>query len=356
MTSSSPTTCRKIWHPFLKDLCSSAKDKERSLSCIDMSPLSIHTNKRLTFNNAFTLLRLTNNKQHHHPQMKFPTVFVNHGGGPMPLMGRQPDLVQNMKEIVKKLLPKEPPSAIVLLSAHWESDPISITSSPNPPMLFDYYGFPPETYEYEYPASGDPKLAHRIHDLLSQQGLSSRLDDKRGYDHGVFVPLMIMFPSADIPVVQVSLDPSLDSKKNMDIGRALSPLRDDNILILGSGLSFHNMGAFFNPTPETVQGSMDFNEWLKATILIPENEDFEVWSPEERSKHFDKRMEALENWEQAPGGRISHPREEHLLPLFMVAAAAGETAKPRLIYDTNDHNTKSEWGTSEHTITGYLFE
>lgn len=289
--------------------------------------------------------------------MRYPTVFINHGGGPLPLLGRQPDLVQNMKHVAKKVLPKEPPSAIVVLSAHWESDPISITSSPNPALLFDYYGFPPETYEYEYPAPGDPDLAKRIHELLTKQGLSSKLDEKRGFDHGVFVPLMVMYPLANIPVVQVSLEASLDSKKNMEIGRALSPLRNDNILILGSGYSFHNMEAFFHTTKESVKGSNDFNEWLKDTILPPKENEFESWSPEEQIEQFDKRMKALEHWDSAPGARLSHPREEHLIPLLMVAAAAGEAAKPRLIYDTTKTEAAvDDFGPMDHAVTGYLFE
>jgi aromatic ring-opening dioxygenase catalytic subunit (LigB family) len=126
--------------------------------------------------------------------MKFPTVFVNHGGGPMPLMGRQPALVENMKEIVVKYLPKKTPKAIVVLSAHWESNTIQITSAKNPSMYYDYSGFPPETYKYEYPAPGSPELAQRIQNLLGDSGLESQLNEKRGFDHGVFIPLMIMYP------------------------------------------------------------------------------------------------------------------------------------------------------------------
>jgi aromatic ring-opening dioxygenase catalytic subunit (LigB family) len=126
--------------------------------------------------------------------MKFPTVFINHGGGPLPLLGKQPELVENMKEVVKKYLPKEPPKAIVVLSAHWESDPIRITSSERPSMYYDYGGFPPETYNYQYPASGSPDLAEKIQNLLGENGLKSKLEDERGFDHGVFVPLMIMYP------------------------------------------------------------------------------------------------------------------------------------------------------------------
>ena len=125
--------------------------------------------------------------------MRFPAVFVNHGGGPLPLLGQQPSLVQNMKDIVQKYLPTAP-KAIVVLSAHWESNPIQITSAERPSMYYDYYGFPPETYKYQYPAPGSPDLARRIQNLLAQQGLKSELDDSRGFDHGVFIPLMMMYP------------------------------------------------------------------------------------------------------------------------------------------------------------------
>ena len=126
--------------------------------------------------------------------MKFPSVFINHGGGPLPLMGRQPELVENMREVVRKFLPPKPPKAIVVISAHWEADPIQITSAERPKMYYDYYNFPAETYKYEYPAPGSPDLASKIKNLLEGQNLKSELDDSRGFDHGVFIPLMIMYP------------------------------------------------------------------------------------------------------------------------------------------------------------------
>ena len=281
--------------------------------------------------------------------MKYPAVFINHGGGPLPLMGRQPDLVKNMKHVVKNLLPKTPPSAIVVLSAHWESEPVTITSAAKPSLLFDYSGFPNETYAYEYPAPGDPALAQQIQNFLEQQGIESLLDDERGLDHGVFVPLMLMYPAANIPVVQVSLDASLDASKNMDVGKALEPLRDDNILIMGSGYTFHNMEAFFNPSKATVNGSRDFNQWLKSVILPPEE------TKEDTASLYEQRMRELRSWDKAPGARISHPREEHLLPLFMVAAAAGESTTPKLIYDTTASFDQAV-GQSDHAVTGYLFD
>jgi 4,5-DOPA dioxygenase extradiol len=273
--------------------------------------------------------------------MKFPTVFVNHGGGPLPLLGRQPALVQNMKDIRQSFLPEEDPKAIVVLSAHWESDPIQITSSHHPKMYYDYHGFPAETYEYDYPAPGSPDLAERIQNLLGGLDLKSELDHSRGFDHGVFIPLMIMYPEATIPVVCVSMHASLDATVNMKIGSALASLRDEGILIMGSGYSFHNMQSFFNPSQKTVQASVDFNQWLKDTIL-GEDSDY---------------LQKLKTWDTAPGARLCHPREEHLVPLFMVAAAAGDDARPILIYDTTtiegDDPLKQF---SEHAVTGYLFQ
>lgn len=262
--------------------------------------------------------------------MKFPTMFVNHGGGPMPLMGQQPNLVKHMREATKYI--SEKPKSIVVLTAHWEASPIQITNYTEPrPLNYDYYGFPQETYEYQYPAPGSPELSARIKQLLSKEQIKSELENSRGFDHGVFVPLMIMYPEADIPVVSVSLHASLDADTNMRVGQALEPLREEGVLILGSGFTFHNMPKFFRPTKESKKASVDFNQWLKDAVKSP-----------------DTLKEKLATWDKAPGGRISHPREEHLLPLFMVAAAGGYTGG-QVIYDTTSE------GSSEHAVTGFLF-
>lgn len=264
--------------------------------------------------------------------MRFPSVFVNHGGGPLPLLGRQPELVAHMKEVRAKWLPKEKPDAIVVLSAHWESDPIKILASSKPSMLYDYSGFSPETYRYEYPAPGSPALANKIQSLLKESGLTSELNYERGFDHGMFVPLMIMYPEADIPVVEVSLHSSLSAKINMQIGQALGPLRNENILLLGSGYTFHNLQSFFHPSEQSLQASTDFNNWLKDTMTGSDC------------------LVRLKAWDQAPGARISHPREEHLMPLLMIAAAAAsdEDATPKIIYDTKG-------GNGQHAVSSYLF-
>lgn len=237
-----------------------------------------------------------------------------------------------MREVVSRHIPQTP-KAIVIFTAHWESDPVGITSSSKPTMLFDYEGFPPESYEYKYDAPGSPELAGRIHKLLSDAGVESKLEPERGYDQGVFVPLLIMYPDADIPVVSVSLHGSLDAAKNIRIGQALEPLRDEGVLMIGSGYTFHNVTAIFNPTDTTLKASGEFNEWLKAKM----------------TKTGDEMLDSIRSWESAPGARVAQPREDHLLPLFITAAAAGPLAAGKLIFDQDASN-------SDHAVSGYLFE
>jgi 4,5-DOPA dioxygenase extradiol len=270
-------------------------------------------------------------------KMRFPAIFVNHGGGPLPLMGKQDHLANHMRSAVD-LLPSKP-KAIVVLSAHWEANPIQISNymAQNPvPLLYDYGGFPSETYQYQYPAVGNAELSHRIQGLLEKAGIPSKLESSRGFDHGVFVPLMLMYPKADIPVVAVSLSSSLDAATNMAIGRALAPLREnEEVLLLGSGYTFHNMSAIFHPTNQSRQASQDFNSWLEETLVSSS------MTPSER-------YEKLLNWSKAPGARICHPREEHLLPLFMLASS-NNCEQAQVIY-SNENIVGSD-----HRVTGYLF-
>lgn len=245
--------------------------------------------------------------------MKYPALFVNHGGGPLPLLGRQPQLAQNLKTIVQRHLPPTPPKAIVIISGHWEASPIGIASNLKPAMDYDYSGFPNECYQYQYNAPGDPQLAQKILGLLKDADLPGQLDEKRGFDHGVFVPLMLMFPEAEIPVVPVSLHPSLRPEIHFQLGQALAPLRDEGVLILGSGSTYHNMSGFFNSTPQKELEWKAFNQWLNQSVL--------------KDKHL------LKDWESAPGARECHPREDHLAPLFVVAGAGGT---PQQVYQSND--------------------
>ncbi|MDX1466120.1 MAG: class III extradiol ring-cleavage dioxygenase [Halomonas sp.] len=236
-------------------------------------------------------------------------LFISHGGGPMPLLGDpgHREMVERLTEIAGQL---RKPSAILVISAHWEAAVPTITSGANPPLIYDYSGFPPEAYAIEYPCPGEPALARQVHQALEQAGISARLDDRRGFDHGLFVPLKLMYPEADIPSIQLSLVNSLDAATHLAIGRALQALDVDDLLVIGSGFSFHNMGAFFAPdTPEIQARNEAFEDWLEETCASVEIEEAE-------------RAERLIHWERAPHARFCHPREEHLLPLHVCVGLA----------------------------------
>ncbi|WP_197085510.1 class III extradiol ring-cleavage dioxygenase [Cellvibrio sp. pealriver] len=239
-----------------------------------------------------------------------PVVFVPHGGGPMPLLGdaNHRELTQFMQSLAADL-PR--PQAILVVTAHWEEEVVSITSAPAPGMLFDYYGFPPESYEFAYPAPGNPSLAKQIQQLLAANTIDARLDNHRAYDHGTFVPLMLMYPAADIPVVQLSLLASLDPAAHIALGKALAPLREQGVLIVGSGMSFHNMRAFFSNDPSVRGKSETFDQWLSETVTAPQLDN-------------PARELRLREWASAPQGRFCHPREEHLLPLHVCWGAASQ--------------------------------
>lgn len=255
-----------------------------------------------------------------------PVLFVPHGGGPMPLLGEtnHRELIAFMQSVSADL-PR--PKAIVVITAHWEENVATISSSAAPGMLYDYYGFPPETYKFRYPAVGNPALAQTIAELLEKQGIPSRLDAARDYDHGTFVPLMLMYPQADIPVVQLSLLKNLDPATHIALGKALAPLREQGVLILGSGMSFHNMQAFFSANPTTQARSEHFDQWLTQTLT---DEDL---NQSEKSAR-------LVDWKNAPEARFCHPREEHLLPLHVcfgagsVASSAAVKVFSGFLFDT----------------------
>ncbi|MBF0378942.1 MAG: dioxygenase [Desulfamplus sp.] len=235
---------------------------------------------------------------------KSRVLFLSHGGGPLPLLGDEghSDMVKNLKFLASKL---EKPSAILVISAHWEERIPTITSSANPSLIYDYYGFPEESYSIQYPCHGEPLLAKKIEELLNKAGIKNQLDKQRGFDHGLFVPLKIMYPKADIPCIQLSLLKSLNPTEHIKIGSVLSDIEYDNLLIIGSGFSFHNMRAFFE------------KETIKSRTM---NEEFEQWLIETCSSsdiNEAERVSRFENWENAPYARYCHPREEHLLPLHV---------------------------------------
>ncbi|HEY8942366.1 MAG TPA: class III extradiol ring-cleavage dioxygenase [Cellvibrio sp.] len=237
-----------------------------------------------------------------------PVVFVPHGGGPMPLLGdaSHRELTAFMQHLAQDL---PPPQAILVISAHWEETIAHVSSAAAPEMMFDYYGFPPESYEFRYPAPGHPPLAEHIAQLLQANHIPVTLDNQRGYDHGTFVPLLLSYPRADIPVVQLSLLASLDPAAHIALGNAIAPLREQGVLILGSGMSFHNMRAFFSPSPIVKAKSDNFDQWLVETLTSD-------------ALDYSQRSAQLTNWTQAPDARFCHPREEHLLPLLVCFGAA----------------------------------
>ena len=242
--------------------------------------------------------------------MRLPSLYIPHGGGPCFFMEWSmgpPDTWERMGTWLRRLGPAGAarPRAIVVVSAHWETPVVAVTSAAAPPLIFDYYGFPPHTYELSYPAPGDPVLAAELCSRLAAAGIGAIEDPARGFDHGVFIPFKLIYPDADIPIVQLSLHASLDPVLHIAIGRALAPLRDDGVLIVGSGMSYHNMSGFMRGDSKII-ASDQFDEWLQNVC----------------TEVGDTRAQALIDWVSAPAARAVHPREEHLLPL-MVAAGAG---------------------------------
>lgn len=262
---------------------------------------------------------------------RMPVVFLPHGGGPWPFMDERvfgaPGMWDPMRAYMERLsmVPPARPRAVLVISAHWEAPAPTVMAAPRPSMLYDYSGFPPETYRLEWPAPGHPELAEQIRAALESAGIATAADAARGFDHGVFVPLKLAWPQADVPTLQLSLKRGLDPKAHFEIGRALAPLRDDGVFIVGSGMSYHNLRqlgrAMRGDTAKSLQDSRAFDAWLAETIDL---------GPSQREQR-------LIEWERAPAARDCHPREEHLLPLMVVAGAAGD-AKGALPYrDTVMH-------------------
>ena len=195
------------------------------------------------------------------------------------------------------------PKAVLVVSAHWEAPVATVNGAEKPGLLFDYYGFPPHTYRLRYPAPGAPDLAVRVRQLLADAGFESAVDLKRGLDHGVFVPFMLIYPDADVPILQLSLHQSLDPALHLRLGRALAPLREQGVLIVGSGMSYHNLAALFSGRGASAAAS--FDDWLTEAIGDPAAREAKLCA-----------------WRTAPGGPESHPREEHLIPLMVAAGAA----------------------------------
>jgi aromatic ring-opening dioxygenase catalytic subunit (LigB family) len=247
--------------------------------------------------------------------------FISHGGGPWSFMdaaARAPyaKLAAGLAGMPRQIGRR--PRAVLMVSAHWEESAFTLTAHPNPPMVYDYGGFPDYTYQIRYEAPGDPSLAERTRQMIMEAGLPAGLDPERGFDHGAFTPLKVIYPAADVPVVQLSLMRGLDPQTHLALGQAIASLREEDVLIIGSGLSYHNLREFFSP--RAWGPSREFDGWLNGVLL---RED-----PQERSK-------LLAAWEAAPSARAAHPREEHLLPLMVAVGAAGDD-RAELSYHEDD--------------------
>jgi aromatic ring-opening dioxygenase catalytic subunit (LigB family) len=254
-------------------------------------------------------------------QTRLPCLFVPHGGGPCFFMDGPPPfsraiwdaMATYLRSVGPSLAPR--PKAILVVSGHWDAARPTVNTAAAHSLYYDYYGFPDHTYRLTYPAKGAPEVAARVRDLLTKAGVATDEDARRGLDHGVFIPFMLMFPDADIPIAQLSLRSDMDPAAHIAIGRALAPLRDEGVLIIGSGMSYHNLREFFRAGKGDADAAA-FDAWLADAVTDPLRRD-----------------ERLADWRAAPSAKACHPEPEHLLPLHVVAGAAGADVGRRVYQD-----------------------
>ncbi len=246
-----------------------------------------------------------------------PTLFISHGGGPCFWMDWDPpNLFDHLADYLGKTGAAFTPriKAILVISGHWEEKEFTVNTAPRPPMLFDYSGFPEHTYKLDFPAPGSPEIAQRVKGLLENAGIAVLENSMRGYDHGVFVPFLKMFPEAKIPVAQLSMKKSFSPLEHIKVGQALEPLRNEGVLIIGSGNSYHNLRF----SPDALEPSKKFDAWLTEAVTSPD---------------ASTRNEKLSQWLSAPHARVAQPREDHLVPLFVAAGAAGVSVGKKVFAD-----------------------
>lgn len=253
--------------------------------------------------------------------MRLPTYFISHGGGPWPWLDGPfrstfDKLEQSLFAIRRELA--EVPRAVLVITGHWEEDGFAVSSGEAPGMVYDYYGFPEHTYHIRYAAPGNPALAGRVAELLGAGGVPVRLDPQRGYDHGTFSLMKPLYPEEQMPLVQLSIDRSYDPARHLEIGKLLAPLRDEGVLIIGSGLSYHNLRDIRGTSGKAP--SRMFDDWLQHALVGS--------APTERWR-------LLLEWERAPMARAAHPQEDHLVPL-MVAVGAAWDEPAATVYYQND--------------------
>lgn len=244
-------------------------------------------------------------------------VYLSHGGGPLPLLGDISHLkmIEFMKQLSYKI---KRPEAIIVFSAHWEENIPTILGSDNPGLLYDYYGFPDETYNLHYHIPTSLKLRDQIINIFKKKNVDIKVDNTRGFDHGVFIPLLLMYPENSIPTIQISLIKGLDPLKHLELGKLFKELLNENILVIGSGFSFHNMSAF---TWKEENHKDEKNDMFQENLI-------KLCTDE---TYIHKRENLLIDWDKIPNARYCHPREEHLLPLHV---CLGMTEKPgKLVFD-----------------------
>lgn len=247
-----------------------------------------------------------------------PTVYIPHGGGPCFFMDWNPAGMWDKMGAYLKRLPSdvgEKPKALLIVSAHWEEAEFTVQTKPAPGMFFDYYGFPPHTYELSYPARGSEAIAARVQALATQAGITVAADSQRDFDHGVFIPMLLAWPDAEIPTLQLSLKAGLSPEEHIALGKALAPLRDEGVLIIGSGMSFHSIPRLMGRGSGSGPASHAFDNWLTQTAAGDIN--------------------GLTSWASAPGAHECHPREEHLIPMMVVAGAADGDTVRRTYHEDN---------------------
>lgn len=265
--------------------------------------------------------------------MTLPTIFIPHGGGPCFFMdpegGPPLPMWRPMQAYLAGLIDSLPelPRAILLVSGHWETPEVTVHVGDGQPLLYDYYGFPEHTYDLRWDAPGAPDVARRAAALLREVGHDVGEETSRGWDHGVFIPMKVAVPDADIPLAQMSLGADLDPQAHISIGGALAPLRDEGVLIVGSGMSFHNLGA---RGPQVTPIATEWDDAL--TDAVTDTDPL-------------TRAARVADWATLPHAKFAHPREEHLLPLMVALGAGGDG---RAVCDYRD--TVMGW-----VVSGYRF-
>ena len=243
---------------------------------------------------------------------RFPAIFLSHGSPDLPL--HHSPVGEFLQQLGKQI---ERPKAILCISAHWMSPQAVISTASHPKTHYDFNGFPAELYSLKYPAPGAPELAEKVVDLLTAAGIESSVNAHRGLDHGAWVPLMLMYPDADIPITQLSIQPNLGTAHHLLLGQALQPLCDEGVLVLASGSATHNLGELggdlFNAIPPDWVNQ--FTDWLNDAVTAGKVDDL------------------LNYRKLAPYAINNHPTEEHLLPLF-VAMGAAKQAKGSLLHSS----------------------